>query len=1236
MRLSKFLLLLFFAVVASVQVFAQCGGLIMEPGFAFLTSSRGCAPFNVQIETLYLSSTPGTQYYVTWGDGSPREVFTQTNATGVVISHNYPNSPVDCGYDVVIDAENACNPLGSVIRVATQVIVWTNDVISMNPGVFRVCQGFATDVQFTDNSDWNCYPRATRENTEARWIQWLYGTGPVPNQIPGISVDGVTPGAFPYRNPAPATNPIYPVFSPGQLSLPIHVPATTAADIGKEFELTLKNWNQCNPYDNILIDANPFNPVNGDRVNGDNPAQIITGRIVIVDAPSPAFLTRLGNATGPVQTVFCVGDNIYFDDETPPIAGADFNYTWEFYDNNTGAGVPLATENAQNPTFAYNTTGQKLIRLRVHDDNAAGNCEAVVNFVVTISPSVVSQIRITDPAGNALPSDFCQEVAAPFTNFNVRFTDVSVGAVTANTRWRWEFYDPANNLIREEPSGGGFANAALGPFDQIFTNRGVYRVLLRIRDNLTSCESVDEVRIRVFEKPQPDFTYSSGCEGSATHFEDASTLANPVAGQQITMREWDMDYDGTNFNKDASLDNDTEFDHTFATGGAHTVALRVTTSPGGCTVIVPKVVTVDPLPIAQFTPDRTSGCSTLTIELTNNSVAGQPSPVAEYIWEVDAGAGFQVDSVQRPGDPGAGAMYRRDFLNNGTTNRDYQVRLHVVTVSGCEQTSAPQTITVFPAPRSGFISVNYSPFDNNCSPVSVDFTVDSQTQALNPSEYQWSISDNGGPIEQISTGTTPALTYNFINDTQSIRDYTVTLRALLPSTCYGDSTRAIRVSPVPSSEFNIDTLMFDCEHMTLHMEAAQKGLAEYFWEVVINNLTLFSSTTVGEQFDYDINAAAVNQNVIIRLRTTNLANCMSPITQHGLVVPRNNNMNTSFTATPLVQMLPNSTVTINNTTNPGPWTYVWDFGDGTTSSDPNVTNHTYSTFGTYHILLTVTDGICVETASATVQINPIPPVVDFAYDPPAGCAPLTVSFTNLTQYADPGSYFWEFGEDQGTSRAINPTYTYYEPGIYSVTLSASNITNDTTTVTKHMIIEVFDRPSAQFNVKPRLMYIPGDRLFTDNQSFGASEYLWDFGDETTSTDFEPEHEYKALGVYTITLVASDAQGCSDTTRLEAGVHVDRGGELLIPNAFSPNLGGPGSGVEGNDMFIPLMRGVSDFHMWVFNRWGELLFETTNAEQGWDGYYKGKLCQQDVYVYKITAKYANGQLVTKVGDIHLIR
>jgi PKD repeat protein len=106
-------------------------------------------------------------------------------------------------------------------------------------------------------------------------------------------------------------------------------------------------------------------------------------------------------------------------------------------------------------------------------------------------------------------------------------------------------------------------------------------------------------------------------------------------------------------------------------------------------------------------------------------------------------------------------------------------------------------------------------------------------------------------------------------------------------------------------------------------------------------------------------------------------------------------------ATPVSQSLPASTVTIINNSNPGPWSYQWDFGDGQTSTDPLINAHTYSTYGVYTIRLTVTNNVCIETQTQQVEILAIPPVVNFSYDPASGCTPLTVNFTNLSQFADP-------------------------------------------------------------------------------------------------------------------------------------------------------------------------------------------------------------------------------------------
>ncbi|HEU5147831.1 MAG TPA: PKD domain-containing protein, partial [Chryseosolibacter sp.] len=804
--------------------------------------------------------------------------------------------------------------------------------------------------------------------------------------------------------------------------------------------------------------------------------------------------------------------------------------------------------------------------------------------------------------------------------------------------WRWEFYDENNSLVFEAPSGGGFSNTALGPFDRVFVNKGIYRVRLRIRDNLTGCESADEVQVRVFEKPKPEFTIDRVCAGSPMTVADASTL-NAIGSEQIVSWEWDMDYDGTTFNADPALTNQRNFQFNYASAGSYNVALRVTTNGAGCSAMIQQTAIVDPLPVASFTPDVTQGCSTLPVRFTNHAVTGQPDVIREFVWEVDDGSGFKTDSIQKPTDAGFSDVFVRNFVNTGTVNRDYQIRLRVVTVNGCSVTSSPATITVYPQPRSGFVSLNYSPFNDNCSPVSVDFRVDNQTQSLNPTDYTWKINDVNGLVEEISTGTTPAFAYNFNNATQLVKDYFVTLRATLPSTCYGDSTRTIRISPVPSSSFAVDTVTYSCDKVLLEMYAAQKGLTQYQWDIFINGVQVFNSTSDGERIEYEVTrSTSIDQTVTVSLTTTNLTNCQSEASSREVFVERAADMNPSFTATPSEQTLPASTISINNTTSPGPWEYHWDFGDGNISTDPNVTSHTYETFGVYTVGLTVSNHDCSQTVTQVVRVNPIPPILEFDYLPPSGCAPHTVNFINQSRHADPATYVWQFGEGEGTSRAVDPTYTYQEPGIYSVTLSATNELGDTVTLTKELIIEVLDNPVAQFAVYPTTpINVPGEIMYTDNRSRNATEYLWDFGDGTTSTEAEPQHLYNKEGVFSITLIARNGNGCADTTVLAAGATTVNNGQLLIPNAFIPNVTGPGSSnVMNNEVFLPLVEKAAKFQMLVFNRWGELLFESVNPDVGWDGYYQGRLCAQDVYIYRITLEFENGRTITRTGDINLLR
>jgi gliding motility-associated-like protein len=102
------------------------------------------------------------------------------------------------------------------------------------------------------------------------------------------------------------------------------------------------------------------------------------------------------------------------------------------------------------------------------------------------------------------------------------------------------------------------------------------------------------------------------------------------------------------------------------------------------------------------------------------------------------------------------------------------------------------------------------------------------------------------------------------------------------------------------------------------------------------------------------------------------------------------------------------------------------------------------------------------------------------------------------------------------------------------------------------------------------------------------------------------------------------------------------GSLLVPNAFTPNLQNSNGGTYNpgdlnNDVFHPVVKGViNTYEMTIYSRWGETLFDTKDITIGWDGYYKGKLCTQDVYIWKIHLNTADGVTLNKTGDVLLLR
>lgn len=314
----------------------------------------------------------------------------------------------------------------------------------------------------------------------------------------------------------------------------------------------------------------------------------------------------------------------------------------------------------------------------------------------------------------------------------------------------------------------------------------------------------------------------------------------------------------------------------------------------------------------------------------------------------------------------------------------------------------------------------------------------------------------------------------------------------------------------------------------------------------------------------------------------------------------------------------------------GPRTFVWDYGDGSPRDTVNKTPprvHTYAQPGTYTVTLYLIDPLFCNAPDSISKDVRISPIVDAVFStPPFGCAPYEAIFQNNSLAGT--DFIWDFGDGQ-SSTDENPTHLYSTPGVYLVRLIAV----DTNTCNKidtsaYFTINVVSKPEAAFTwgPNPPEQNIPVN--FTNLSSPDAVRFEWNFGDGESSTEKNPVHEYIATGEYTVELVAFNAQNCPDTFRLPVRVIIVP--LLDVPNAFTP-------GKFGINGFIYVKGfGIGKMEWRIYNRWGQMIFQTTNRKQGWDGTYKGKLQPMDVYTYTLDVEFTDGKKVRKTGDITLLR
>lgn len=314
----------------------------------------------------------------------------------------------------------------------------------------------------------------------------------------------------------------------------------------------------------------------------------------------------------------------------------------------------------------------------------------------------------------------------------------------------------------------------------------------------------------------------------------------------------------------------------------------------------------------------------------------------------------------------------------------------------------------------------------------------------------------------------------------------------------------------------------------------------------------------------------------------------------------------------------------------GNYTYSWQPGNGTGST------LTITPSGTETYTVTVNDDCGTPVATSVVTVQSVSPLLtpSFTPDSTLGCAPLCVTFNNTSTGGVVSSCSWDMG-DGSTSTNCSPTYCFRKPGLFNVKLTVTDTNGCQSVLTKTNTVKVWPLPTANFVADPTSTSVLEPTInFYDHSTTDVVKWNWNFGDvpNSGSNKRNPSYTYKDTGTYNVQLIVTNQYGCVDTITEPVIIHGDYA--FYVPNAFSPNGDGK------NETFFPkgFMIYEPCFHMMIFDRWGNLIWQTDDLNLGWDGKANGgaEIAQQDVYVWKITTCDYKKKEHRYIGHVTLVK
>lgn len=661
---------------------------------------------------------------------------------------------------------------------------------------------------------------------------------------------------------------------------------------------------------------------------------------------------------------------------------------------------------------------------------------------------------------------------------------------------------------------------------------------------------------------EADFSASLGCfPDGIIDFTDGSTT---IAGALDTWT-WDFGDGGSSTDENPS--------HTFAGTGVYNVELTVA-SDLGCEDLFSFDIEVFDAPSVDFTAaDFCEGNSTSFTDATtipSGSIA---------TWDWDFG--------------GVGSSPLTDpnftFAAFGT----YDVKLVATADNGCKD-SLSIPITINPGPIADFT------FTDGCVGETATFTNTSASpDGAVLSDFTWDFGDGSPAV------TTESPTHIY----PSAGSYDVTLTVLSDEACNASVTYTVNIYALPIVDF---AMMNVCEgdetnFIDFTSIPVPETVATLDWDFGDGGSGTGGAPvyTYGSTGLYDVTLTATSAN-----------GCSSSLTLPLEVFPT---PIANFSATDVcINGGPTIFTDLSSITSGSIASWSWTFGDGSAGAIPSPTKK-YLSPGTFDPELTVTsDEGCIGVVSIPINVFE-KPTANFTSDLTQICTPDCIKFTDLSSSATASISGWKWELENGdVAFDQHPSICFPAVG-YDQNLDIEFIvTNDLGCKDTFFVLDYVNAtatPIANFSYAPYEIDIFDTEVDFTNNTVNGANFTWNFGDHTAySSEVNPSHFYPELpGTYTIRLEATSEDGLC-TSYAEDQLIINDVIIYYMPNAFTPD------GDTYNEVFAPVFRSgydPYDFHFVIYNRWGEIIFESFNAGFGWDGTYGNNgLVEDGTYVWRI--------------------